>query len=245
VGAGQIASNSIVAGDITSGAVTSGTIAAGAVSTTELAAGAITSAKIAAGTIVSSNIAALTITGANVAAGTISADKMNVSTLSAITANLGTVNAGSITANVSLDVGTAANEVRIDNTGMTIGGQLNFKNVAGNPCLTMYGSGSYSGSFVRINGYGGSIPPFFQASDGSNNVTINGDSISTPAETITSSLTISSGATIYGPGSIKLVPGSGDNVNVVAGEFGTAGPSLGYMDFYLNGREVKVQFFNP
>lgn len=54
------------------------------------------------------NIGVGAITADEIAVGTITADKMDVTELSAITANMGTINAGSITTNATINVGTDA-----------------------------------------------------------------------------------------------------------------------------------------
>jgi hypothetical protein len=71
-------------------------------------AGSITAEKIAANSITANEIAANAITTSELQAGAVTADKISVSQLSAISANIGTVNAGSITANTTINVGTDA-----------------------------------------------------------------------------------------------------------------------------------------
>jgi hypothetical protein len=69
-------------------------------------AGSITAEKIAANSITANEIAANAITTSELQAGAVTADKINVTQLSAISADIGTVNAGSITANTTINVGT-------------------------------------------------------------------------------------------------------------------------------------------
>lgn len=244
VTAGQIAANAVQAGNIAANAVTSGTIAAGAVSTTELAAGAVTSGKILSGTILSTNIAALTITGANIAAGTITVDKLSVSQLSAITANLGTCTAGQLTG-VNFTAGSGANTVTIDASGFRIGtggSILDLRSYAGNTAITVNGGGSYSGHYLQLNSNGSSgiIPPSLQCTGGSKLVVINENAIYASGG---ATITVDSGSAITGPGSLKIINGVSDGLNIIAGEFGSAGSQIGYMSFTLNGRAVKVPFY--
>jgi hypothetical protein len=71
-------------------------------------AGSITADRIAANSITANEIAANAITTSELQAGAVTADKISVAQLSAISADIGTVNAGSITSNTTINVGTDA-----------------------------------------------------------------------------------------------------------------------------------------
>lgn len=248
VTAGTIAAGAVTAGTIATNAVTAGTIAAGAVSTTELAAGAVNASKIAAGTITTTQIAANTILAGNIQAGTITADRLNIATLSAISANLGTVTAGTLTASFSIDVASGLNRVQIDNTGMLVaGGAISLKSAGGNPAITVNGTGSYSSSYVQVNGYNGTIPAFLTAYDGAY-TTIIGSQITTPKIVLSGGsqqLVVSSGAAIIGPGDLYMVDNQPACLNIVTIPYGSAGSAAGYIGVKVNGSVYKIQIFNP
>jgi len=238
--AGKIAAGAVEAGDIAASAVTAGTIAAGAVSTTELAAGAVTTAKLFAGAVDTNALAANAVTAAKIQAGTITADKMAVSQLSAITANLGTVTAGSLTASSSVSVGTSANAVSISSSGMTVGTRISFIGDGVNPRMRVTGDSPYDNQRIEINGNNGGVSgPFLQATNTSSGATL---TITAAASTLSGGHVLQAGSA--GTGTINF---NGDNSNVInisAGENGTAGSQLGYLLIRVNGRNVKVPFYD-
>ena len=246
ISAGQIAANAVTAGTIAVNAVTAGTISAGAVNTAELAAGAVNASKIYGGSITSNELAANAVKTVNLDAYSVTAGKISVASLSAISANLGTVTAGTISASTSISLATANNAVSIDSTGMTVaGGYISFKqNTNGYASIRVTGTGSgYTGAYVDMNAGGSSLPPminYYNFASGTL-VTISEGGISVSGSA--ANITVASGSNIKGAGNLKIVQGSGDGLNVVAGEAGSAGALAGYMTFNLNGRLVAVPFY--
>ena len=242
--ANKIATGAVTAGKIDVLAVTAGTIAAGAITATEIASSAINASKIASGTITANEIAALTITGANIKAGTVTTDKITAASLSAITANLGTVTAGSLTANTSVTVSTGISAVSITSSGLTVGGgRITMTGEGGNPAVRVNGISSYAGDYMILNGQNGTLPPFLQAVQaGSSSVTISpsgGLSVQN-----NKNLTVATGSTINGPGSINMNADSGSAVNIAGGETGSVGSQIGYWQATLNGRRVLIPIYN-
>ena len=243
---GQIAANAVHSNEIYADSVIAGKISAGAVNTRELYADAVKTEKIYAGAITGEKITVDSIMAHKILAGIITADQIVANGLSAISANIGTITAGSISASASISLATSNNAVTIDSTGMTVaGGRISLKSVSGNPAVTIIGSGSFAGDTIQINGYNGSVGPFLTATyHGGTAVTmLNGLGVNVSGTG--ASITVNSGNIIRGSGSIKIVQGSGDGLNVVAGEVGSASSLSGYMTFNLNGRLVAVPFYTP
>ena len=225
--ANEIAANTITAAKIAANTLTAGTIAAGAIGTTELAVGGITGVKIANGTITSTQIAANTIT----------ADRLNVSSLSAISANIGTITNGSLTSSASISVGSGKTAVTISGSTFTIGdiGITSYSGIGtqltantGNHQVYLYSSSSAACLGVVNNTTGAQILLF-----DTGEIRVNSGLV-----------TVNTGSTLQGPGTINLFGGNANALNISCGEDGASGAQQGYLVLQINGRAMKVPFYN-
>lgn len=241
--AAKIEANTITASQIAADTITAGQIAAGAINTSELAANAVNASKIAANTITASQIAANTITAAQIQAGSITADRLTIATLSAITADIGSVTAGSMSG-VSLTIGSGTAAVSITTGGLSIAsGRVSLTGDGSNPWIKVTGTGgTYGNTFVQMNGSNGSLPAYFQVGE-------SGVASFTAAATGVSvgnnkNFTVLSGSGIVGPGSLKSIPGDGDSINFIFGQYGSAGSQDGYIGIVINGVNKKIPFYS-
>lgn len=252
VTATQLAANSVVAGDITANAVTAGTIAAAAVNTNELAAGAVNASKIAVGSITADRLAANSITAAQIQAGSITADRLTISSLSAISANIGTITSGTLTSSISISVGSGLGAVSISTSGLLIGsGRISMVGDGASPWIRVTGVSPYNSARVELNGGTSGFPPNLTVTTtgGSPAIVASSGGLSILGNVgLTvfsgSTVTISSGASLLGPGQINLFGGNSNALSIVCGEDGAAGGMQGYLNLQVNGRAVKVPFYN-
>lgn len=190
----EIASNAIVAGKIAAGAVTAGTLAAGVVTANEIASNAIVAGKIAANAVTAGTIAAAAVSATEIAAGAITSskiyagavtsDKITVGNLAAINADLGSITAGTISVNASISLGSGTGAVSISNSGMVIGGRINFQGDGTNPWVRVTGTGTYTGSRIEMNGNSGFLPPFFTATGSGGTTTITELAVLSPSHIV-------------------------------------------------------------
>lgn len=241
--AGKIATNAVTAGTIAANAVTAGTISAGAVNTAELAAGAVNASKIAANTITAGQIAANTITAGQIQAGSITADRLTISSLSAISANIGTITSGSLTSSASVTVGSGLGAVSISSAGLNIGsGRISAAGDGSNPWIRVFGTGGFASSYVELNGSNGGTRPRLAFFTGAGSpVTLTESTIYAGNGVV---VTVDNGGVINGPGDLNVFGGSGSALSMVVGEDGSAGSQQGYLVIQVNGRAVKVPFYN-